>query len=79
MMEKVRHGNFALPASRTLGIEDGESGVDEARGARNAFEHGVGAEGVEVRAGEGEGKGGGDAGEGEGGVEVESVHHILAY
>jgi hypothetical protein len=41
-------------------------------GARDCFEHGVAAEGVEVGAGECEGELAGDAREGEGGGEGES-------
>lgn len=77
VVEEARDRDGLFPRAGAGGVEGGDAGVDGARGARDGFEHGVAAEGVEVGAGEGEGEGGGDAREGEGGGEGESVFLAL--
>jgi hypothetical protein len=72
VVEEAGDGYCLFAVGCALGVDGGDAVVDLAGGARDCFEHGVAAEGVEVGAGEGEGELAGDSWEGEGGGEGES-------
>ena len=72
VVEEAGDGDGGFVVGGALGVDCRDAVVDLAGGARDGFEHGVAAEGVEVCAREGEGELAGDAGEGEGGGEGES-------
>ena len=61
VVEEAGDGDGGFVGGGALGVDGCDAVVDLAGGARDGFEHGVAAEGVEVCYGEGEGELAGDA------------------